>query len=290
MIFGSLFSGIGGLDLGLEWAGLRCAFQAESDPVRREILAMHWPDVRRLDDVRKVTPSAGLPVVDLLAGGFPCQDLSAAGRKAGLAGERSGLWSEFRRCVAELGPRWVLVENIWHRWRAWVPAVRTDLARLGYASLPIRVRAADVGAPHERARCFLVAAPDLDQIGLRLERRSEDGRGSSAGASRRSADADPEGQSRDASPGLEGGNGAGDGAPNLADAPPIRRTLTGRIDDARGRVVSDRGSWWAAEPGVVRMAHGVPSRMDRIGALGDSVVPQVAEVLGRLILDLEAAR
>lgn len=109
MKFGSLFSGIGGFDLGFERAGMRCAWQCEIDPKAREVLRKHF-DVEVFDDVRSVDHNA--EPVDLICGGFPCQDVSIAGRRAGLAGERSGLWFEFARAIDELSPRWVVIENV----------------------------------------------------------------------------------------------------------------------------------------------------------------------------------
>jgi C-5 cytosine-specific DNA methylase len=113
LTIGSLFSGIGGLDLGLERAGLGpVLFQVEIDPFCRAVLAKHWPKALRHDDVRTVGRTATLPRVDLLCGGFPCQDVSGAGKGAGLEGERSGLWFEFHRIVAATLPRFVVVENV----------------------------------------------------------------------------------------------------------------------------------------------------------------------------------
>jgi len=109
--FGSLFSGIGGFDAGLEAAGWACAFQVEVDPFCTKVLERHWPHVPRHRDIRGVTPT-DLAAVDLLCGGFPCQDLSVAGRRAGLAGARSGLFFEFVRVATELRPRWLLLENV----------------------------------------------------------------------------------------------------------------------------------------------------------------------------------
>lgn len=107
---GSLFSGIGGLDLGFERAGMTVAWQCEIDKAASTVLARHWPDVPNMGDVRDV--GHGTPSVDVVVGGFPCQDVSVAGRRAGLDGERSGLWFEFRRIVGDLRPRWVVVENV----------------------------------------------------------------------------------------------------------------------------------------------------------------------------------
>ena len=107
--FGTLFSGIGGFDLGFERAGLECAWQVEINKSCLSVLAKRWPDVLKHEDVR--TFNVEEPV-DLICGGFPCQDLSVAGHRAGLAGERSGLWHEFHRIVASARPRWVVVENV----------------------------------------------------------------------------------------------------------------------------------------------------------------------------------
>lgn len=108
--FGSLFSGIGGFDLGLERTGMACRWQCEIDERASAVLAHHWPGVERYTDVRNI--GAGLEPVDLICGGFPCQDVSVAGKRAGLAGERSGLWFEFHRVLAECKPGWVVIENV----------------------------------------------------------------------------------------------------------------------------------------------------------------------------------
>lgn len=162
MNIGGLFSGIGGLELGLESAGLgRVEWMAEADPFRRSVLARHWPSARIFEDVREVDDAA--TPVDLICGGFPCQDLSSAshGRGQGLEGPKSGLWSEFRRIISALRPTWVVIENA-PTWRRWVPVVRRELWADGYASLPIRVSARDAGATHQRDRVFLVAHADRD--------------------------------------------------------------------------------------------------------------------------------
>ena len=109
-MFGSLFAGIGGFDLGLGRAGMDCAWQVENDAKCNDVLARHWPDVKRYGDVNDVGKELG--AVDLICGGFPCQDVSVAGKGAGLAGERSGLWFQFHRILAELKPGWVVVENV----------------------------------------------------------------------------------------------------------------------------------------------------------------------------------
>jgi DNA (cytosine-5)-methyltransferase 1 len=111
MKFGSLFTGIGGFDLAFEQAGMTCAWQCEINAAARSVLAKHWPDVPCYEDVRNVTRD-NTPTVDLICGGFPCQDLSVAGKRAGLAGDRSGLWFEFHRILTELRPQWIVIENV----------------------------------------------------------------------------------------------------------------------------------------------------------------------------------
>ena len=154
---GSLFSGIGGLELGLEWAGLGpVLFQVEKEPFCREVLARHWPTVARFDDVCTVG-AHNLPAVDLLCGGFPCQDLSLAGKGAGLDGERSGLWWEYARIVREIRPRFVVVENVAALLSRGLDRVLGTLATLGYDAWWDCIPAAAVGAPHQRDRLFVVA-------------------------------------------------------------------------------------------------------------------------------------
>lgn len=157
MKIGSLFAGIGGLELGLEWAGVgHTVWQVEQNAYAQQVLAKHWPNARRYDDVRTVG-AHNLEPVDVLCGGFPCQDISAAGRGAGLSGERSGLWFEYLRLVGELRPRFVVVENVSVLLVRGADVVLGGLAALGYGAVWTTLRAADVGAPHLRERLFCVA-------------------------------------------------------------------------------------------------------------------------------------
>jgi DNA (cytosine-5)-methyltransferase 1 len=168
----SLFAGIGGLELGLERAGMTTVGQVEIDPFCQRVLAKHWPEVPKHDDVRTAVDwwrSECRPAVDVIAGGFPCQDISSAntaGTRAGLAGAKSGLWNAYADVVAALGPEWVIVENS-PRWRSWTPAVRTDLHRLGYGTGAFELPAGALGAPHRRPRCVVVAHADSDREPLR---------------------------------------------------------------------------------------------------------------------------
>lgn len=259
MRIGSLFSGIGGLELGLETAGVgHTVWQVELDPYCRAVLANHWPEAVRYDDVKAVG-SHNLKRVDLICGGFPCQDVSSAGKRAGLAGARSGLWFEYARIVGELRPQWVVVENVASGARAWVDTVRSGLAQLGYASLPIPIEAADVGAPHARARVFIVAT-NVDSHGQSAFPEHAE----MASAPQVATNAQRE-QLRHESRRRGGAHG-----PNSPE--------------------SALNCWRTPEPSMVRVVHGVSRGLDspskRIKALGNSVVPQCAEVVGHVILEL----
>lgn len=157
---GSLFSGIGGLELGLERAGMQVIWQVEKDPYCLKVLARHWPNVERYEDVKEVGRH-NLQPVDLICGGFPCQDVSLAGKRAGLQGERTTLWREFARIIRELRPRWVLAENVPGLLSSdkgmFFGQVLRDLAACGYDAEWQVLPAAAFGAPHKRDRVFIVA-------------------------------------------------------------------------------------------------------------------------------------
>jgi DNA (cytosine-5)-methyltransferase 1 len=159
LTFGSLFSGIGGFDLGFERAGMRPAWQVEINERCNQVLARHWPNVQRYGDVRDVGRD-GLESVDVICGGFPCQDLSVAGRRAGLAGERSGLWWEFHRIIAELAPRWVVIENVpgllSSNGGRDMGAIIGALGQLGYGYAWAVLDAQFFGVAQRRRRVFIV--------------------------------------------------------------------------------------------------------------------------------------
>jgi DNA (cytosine-5)-methyltransferase 1 len=216
MTFGSLFAGIGGFDLGLERAGMKPLWQVEIDPWARKVLAKHWPDVQRYEDVCTVG-TQNLEPVDVLCGGFPCQDISNAGKRAGIEGERSGLWGEYARIICELRPRYVIVENVAALLARGLDVVLRDLAEIGYDAEWDIISAAAVGAPHRRERVWIVAYPD--QQGL------ED-----AGAKRLP-------QGRQTPVGHVGSSSPRDGATHWAAEPDVGRVVDGipkRVDRLRG--------------------------------------------------------
>ncbi len=157
----SLFSGIGGLDLGLERAGMTVVAQSEVDPYASRVLRKHWPDVPNLGDITKITEDnlEGLGPIDLVCGGFPCQDISVAGKQAGIHAPRSGLFWELMRVVRLVGPRHVLLENVPALLSRpdWMGAVLGALAEGGFDAEWDCIPAQAVGAHHRRDRVFVVA-------------------------------------------------------------------------------------------------------------------------------------
>ena len=167
LTIGSICTGTGAMDKALEDEGFGpVVYQIENDPFCQKLLARHFPETQKLDDVRQ---ARSLPYVDLVCAGFPCQDLSVAGKGRGLSGDRSGLWSEVRRIVEESRPAYVLIENVAAGKRRWLPYVRRDLHLLGYRTRAYQVSAADVGAPHLRRRVFVLA----DAVGVPLRHEPE---------------------------------------------------------------------------------------------------------------------
>jgi DNA (cytosine-5)-methyltransferase 1 len=259
------------------------------------------PDAVRFEDVREVG-AGSLDPVDLVCGGFPCQDLSAAGRGAGIDGARSGLWSEFARIVCELRPRYVVVENVpalltgkGKRWeRGPIGRVLGDLAEARYDAEWACLSAGEFGAPHLRKRVWIVAYPARDaEAGAAAQSRPKRQRARAGGERSRAeemADADAERQPGRAGevvisagrrqPAERSGKGA-----DVPDA--AREQHEGRAQALGGSAGGELRDHWAAEPGVGRVADGVPRRVDRLAALGNALVPQIAEWIGRRILDYE---
>ncbi len=157
----SLFSGIGGLDLAAEWAGFRTVAQIEKDPFCRAVLARHWPNVPKFEDIHNVTKDTLREVgiehtPTVLSGGFPCQPFSCAGKRKGAEDDRY-LWPEMLRVVQQSRPSWVVGENVAGIVSMALDDVCADLERAGYSCRAFLLPAAGVGAPHMRDRVFIVA-------------------------------------------------------------------------------------------------------------------------------------
>ena len=255
MRFGSLFTGIGGLDLGLERAGMECAWQVEINDYCIRVLEKHWPDVRKYGNVREVGKH-NLEAVDLIAGGFPCQPHSVAGKRRGAEDDRN-LWPEFIRIIRETRPRYVLGENVLGIATAYLDTVLSDLEGEGYTCTTFNIPACAFDAPHRRERIFIVAhntnGGGEDQIEGMATRNPADTK-----------------------------RVRGD----VADTNGTWELQPQGCKPAQRRWSCDEG-WWTVEPDVGRVAYGVPSWVDRIRGLGNAVVPQVAEWIGRGIMEHE---
>ena len=285
-----LFSGIGGFSLGLERTGGFKTIQfVEIEPFCQKVLKKHWPEVPCHDDITTYTAPQGF--ADVICGGFPCQDISTAGKGAGIEGARSGLWKEYARLIGEIRPRFVLVENVAALLGRGLGVVLGDLAEIGYDAKWHCIPASAVGAPHRRDRVWIVAHADgvgcggrAETTGRQARALSERSRGVGWGAYVAHAIGD----------GLQGvrADGEAPGSAGLCDGTGSdeKQDLSDdgcrSIEGARGEISRyARTAWWGAEPGMGRVAHGVPGRVDRLKSLGNAVVPQIPELLGNAILE-----
>lgn len=163
---GSLFSGGGLCDLGLQMAGFTHAWFCEIDPFCQTILTRRWPGKPIYENIKNLK-GTDLPKVDVLAGGFPCQDISIGGKRAGIKTDtRSGLWLEYARLISEICPRYVLIENVRGLLSCGFEVVLRSLADIGYDAEWVMLSASDLGAPHRRERIFIVAYPNVHRGGL----------------------------------------------------------------------------------------------------------------------------
>jgi DNA (cytosine-5)-methyltransferase 1 len=235
-----LFSGIGGFSLGLErTGGFETVAFCEIEPYCQAVLRKHWPEVPVYDDIRELT--IGRLVADgiepdVICGGFPCQDVSGAGSREGIEGQRSGLWSEFARLIGELRPRFAIVENVAALLERGISRVLGDLAALGYDAEWHCVSATAVGLPHVRDRVWIVSYPATLRRDEGL-RRSKEWRRLLWPWS------------------FRGSNSWSEAANN---------------DKVRSS--------------FIRVVDGLPNHVDRLGGLGNAVVPQIPELIGRAIL------
>lgn len=272
-----LFSGIGGFSLGLErTGGFETVAFCEIEPFPRKVLAKHWPKVPIYDDVRTLTKDIldrdGI-AVDVICGGFPCQDISVAGNQKGMGKEtRSGLWSEILRLACEIRPQYIIVENVAvllagpnNRPGAWFGRVLGDLAECGYDAEWENISAAAVGAHHRRERVWIVAYPDSWRLGIPTIQCERQGGTSTVGASTALANPNSKGPQ---------------GQQETGNAGSLR---TGVLEQL-GRCADGIGATWQIEPELGRVADGIPDRSHRLKALGNAVVPQIPELIGNAIL------
>lgn len=265
---GSLFSGIGGMDLGLERAGHKVIWQCEIDPYANRVLDKHWPNVPNIGDVTKLDWSK-IPYVDIIAGGYPCQPFSTAGKRRGTNDPRH-LWPHVRNAIGRIRPRYALLENVSGHVTLGLDTVLGEISALGYCAEWQIISAAAFGAPHLRERLFIVAYPDNSGGGT-PERNLVFGENTVAAWWQ----------------GFEGSQyGPGGRGAMVANANGGRLKKREPETEQAGRVSvggKRNAKWWETEPNVGRVANGVSNRVDRIRGLGNAVVPQVAEFMGYLI-------
>jgi DNA (cytosine-5)-methyltransferase 1 len=243
---GSLFSGCGGTALGFQRAGFRHAWFVENNIYAAATLRKNYPGTVVYGDITKVDFTT-VPRVDVLEGGFPCQDISNAGKRVGITGSRSSLWKYYLEAIRVLRPRYVSIENVAALVRQGLDTVLADLASIGYDAEWHCIPASAVGAPHTRDRIFVLAYPNYSK------------------------------QKYDS---------AAVPSSNETFWWELQRRILGTGSEVQTtEELGNTSGWWRNEPGMGRMAYGIPNRVDRIKCLGNAVVPQNAEVIAKAIME-----
>ena len=271
-----LFSGIGGFSLGLERAGFETVAFCEIDEYCQKVIKKHWSDIIIYKDVKEITKQKfktdGIESPEVITGGFPCQPFSVAGRRKGTSDNRY-LWPEMFRIIKEFKPRWVIGENV-----RGITSIQdgmvfenvcTDLEGEGYEVRAFNIPAASVGAPHKRERIWIVAN---SRRSIRGEQSAWDKESSRSGTHEKTEWSCNTSKIR----------GSSERTKTMANASTGRRTSQEKQISTRGDSFEHQ-SWWEAEPNVGRVADGLPGRIYRLRALGNSIVPQIAEEIGRAI-------
>ena len=272
---GSLFSGIGGIDLGLERAGMKVIWQSEIDPFACKVLKKHWPEVPNYGDIKQIEwGKCERP--DVICGGYPCQPFSTAGNRKGKDDPRH-LWPWVRTAISELRPRYAIMENVRGHLTLGGTQVIGELAEIGYDAEWRVISAASLGANHKRERIIIVAYP-TSEFG--------NGRKDYARSSSR-PEAVPKSRDRSRSKNVANANDSklGDFNERGVNEASVRQRRKVFVSDSPSLSNSRACEHWLLEPNVARVAHGIPDRVDRLRGLGNAVVPQVAEIVGRLVME-----
>jgi DNA (cytosine-5)-methyltransferase 1 len=297
-----LFSGIGGFSLGLERAGMETIAFCEFDEHAQKVLRKHWPDVPIHSDVRSLNGHDYRGTVDVVCGGFPCQDLSTAGKRIGFDGERSSLYGEMLRVISECMPRYAIFENVTGLISGdkgrWFAKFLYDLAEIGFDAEWHCITASDLGAHHHRDRVWIIAYPSVQRSICSILTPES--------SSKRTKSDDESVTGRSEVYGREIINDGinGESLLPMAHASSARSEvglaeqgirqegyarisvhLSNEIRRARGESGMER---WSIEPKLGRLAHGVPNRSHRLKQLGNAVVPQIPEAIGRAIMEVAA--
>ena len=303
-----LFSGIGGFSLAAKWVwgdDLDIVGFCEIEPYAQKVLKKNFPGVPIHEDIKKLRGDE-FNEIDLITGGFPCQDISQAGKGAGIKeGTRSGLWFELLRVIGDIRPRFALIENVPMLTVRGGTGVIEDLTEIGYDAEWQIIGADDVGARHRRKRIWIVSYPkhirrygvqESEGSGSRIhsqagQSRAEQSKGSDSGKRRNEdlAHSDKAGnrriklkngdwESRDRQEGKNLGSVSDNSSPDSGKTEKQTTRKPCRADWLPGDRTKQQG-YWSTEPKLGRVANGVPSRVDRLKGLGNAIVPQVAALI-----------
>lgn len=322
MNVGSLFSGIGGIELGFKRAGIKTRWFIEKDEYCQKVLRKNFPKVPIYEDIEK-TDFAELEKVEILTGGFPCQDISYAGKGEGIKGKRSGLWKYYYQAIGILRPKYIFIENVPALLNRGFNVVLADLATCGYDAEWDCIPAVAIGAPHRRDRLFIFAYTNSYRRerqnipkGQKREDLLESTRGSKIISNPKSTGEMSEKQQGQGNVVIKNGrnvsnsvgNGCGEMSKRQSNSGCSKRTkkiIQEKVSYSNGeglesgifgsgaqralkRYNSIEGrKQWEVEPRLGRVAHGIPNRVDRIKCLGNAVVPQIAEFIARRISENE---
>ena len=316
-----LFSGIGGFAHGFDTSGdFKTVAFCEIDPHAQKVLNKNFPDTPIIDDVRKIK-GEDFKEVEVICGGFPCQDISVAGKQRGINEQtRSGLWIEYKRIIQEIGPRWVVIENVRNLLSNGLAIVLQDLHEIGYDAEWEVISARSVGACHLRERVWIVAYPNSLSLRVKSERRkegrdylqqSEEAKFRNNGEKEDIESSDSSGERVQGlrSTGLEESHSHGEEAiplcssevesDSVSDSDYFRfwPAFTSEEEKCEWWATSTSSirDWWEVESSVCRVDDGIPEGLDkgraqRIKQLGNSIVPQIARIIGSRILYHEALR
>ena len=289
MRFVELFAGIGGFSLGFEKAGLECVGHVEIDGYAKRVLQKNWPKVPLLSDIREVRGDE-FGEVDILCGGFPCQDISSAGKRAGIHGQRSGLFDEIIRITGVCSPRFIVLENVANLLSRpdWFGYVLARIASIGFDAEWDIISAAAIGAHHLRRRVWIVAYPNGSGF---ASNTNQQGKQLPAGTNRQSKIMAHSNEKRKPQPqraNQKERRRARDCCEDVGNTDG-RQSLQQTDEVQSGWSAADNAGWWESEPNVGRVANGIPNRVDRVRCLGNALVPQIAEYIGKCLINATAA-
>ena len=268
----SLFSGIGGMDLASEWAGFKTILQVEKDPFCLEVLKKHFPDVERVEDIRGLDARRFKGSVDVLSGGFPCQNFSLSGKRSGKDGGDRDLWKDMFRIIQESSPNWIIGENVVGFLSLGIETTLLDLEREDYLWEVFDIPAVAIGALHRRSRVFIVGKK---RKAINRRKRKKEFMGDTY------------------SPSGERGKPSGRvqqeySVFNSTGTSTTERRYASKSSpkDTENRSKINTPDWNSLSY-VRRVSHGIPQRVDRLKSLGNAVVPQqvypIFEAIAQLI-------